>query len=486
MILRNSLLNFIGLAAPLLVAVFTIPYLIEELGTGRFGLLTLIWAVVSYFGLFDFGLGRALTHQVAITCSRDEHKDLPGITGTAYFILLILGLCAGVIMAITAPFLVSHIKDVSNPTEALNALYAMAVAMPFIVLTSGFRGVLEARHAFGIINMIRVPTGIFTFLGPVLVIWLFEPRLDYIAWALVIGRIIGCIIYAWFARRSLPLDHRNIFVSRSLFKPLCISGGWLAVSNVISPLMGYVDRFMIGILVSAIAVAYYATPNEIVTKLWIIPGALTAVLFPTFAAQMSRGSKKAQALFSDTLYWLFIAMLPIILAIFLFSYEILEMWINDEFANNSSEILQILVVGLFINSMAHIPFTFIQSSGHARVTAIIHLAEFPVFMFVLWWLINEYGVMGAAWAWLLRMVVDTTLMFAYAIPILGARVNSIINIKSLFVLVLVFLAFWTGLYSSVATRTMVLVAVTVVAMATLLPSIRAIRLKNNNVNEGIE
>ena len=54
---RHTVFNLIGLGAPLLVAVGTIPVLIHELGPGRFGLLTLIWAVVSYFGLFDLGLG---------------------------------------------------------------------------------------------------------------------------------------------------------------------------------------------------------------------------------------------------------------------------------------------------------------------------------------------------------------------------------------------------------------------------------------------
>jgi len=65
-ILRHSFLNLIGLAAPLALALFAIPVLLEGLGAARFGLLTLIWALVSYFGLFDLGLGRALTMQLAV------------------------------------------------------------------------------------------------------------------------------------------------------------------------------------------------------------------------------------------------------------------------------------------------------------------------------------------------------------------------------------------------------------------------------------
>ncbi len=53
---RDTLYNFVGLASPLLVAFYTIPRLIHGLGDARWGLLTLIWAVVSYFGLFALWL----------------------------------------------------------------------------------------------------------------------------------------------------------------------------------------------------------------------------------------------------------------------------------------------------------------------------------------------------------------------------------------------------------------------------------------------
>lgn len=486
MLLRNSLFNLIGLGGPLLAAIFTIPYLIAELGVERFGLLTLIWAVVSYFGLFDLGLGRALTQQVAITCSRDESQDLPSITGTAYLIMLVLGLCAGLIMALAAPSLVGQIKSVPNKSEAINALYAMAVAMPFIVLTSGFRGVLEARHAFGVVNLIRLPMGFFTFLGPAAVVWLVEPRLDLIAWVLAVGRIVGCLVHAWFAVRSLPEKYRALVVNRAWVRPLCINGGWLTVSNIISPLMGYVDRFMIGALVSAAAVAYYATPNEIVTKLWIIPGALTAVLFPTFAAQISRGGGEAQVLFKKVLLWLFLAMVPVVLVLILFAEDILRLWIDEEFASQSGTILRILAAGILINSLAHIPFTLIQSSGNARLTALIHVCEFPVFMLVLWWLTALYGIEGAAWAWLLRMIVDTGFMFSYAMPILGLRLATLVNIKLLLGMVLVPLMVWVGESAPATVRLIVLAIAVIAAAVTLLFSIQADRTATIRLGRGIE
>jgi O-antigen/teichoic acid export membrane protein len=57
----------------------------------------------------------------------------------------------------------------------------------------------------------------------------------------------------------------------------------MTVSNVVSPLMVYVDRFLIGAFLSISAVAYYVTPHEVVTKLLVLPGAVAAVFFPAFS-----------------------------------------------------------------------------------------------------------------------------------------------------------------------------------------------------------
>lgn len=431
-LLKNTLFNLIGLGAPLLVAVGTIPVLIHELGPSRFGLLTLIWAVVSYFGLFDLGLGRALTQQLAVVFDNNEHKKVGPLVATATALMAMLGVFAGVLMAAAAAWGVDLVHDVPDRQEAVNAVYAMALAMPFIVLTSGFRGILEARHAFGIVNLIRLPMGLFTFLGPLAVVLYMEPsRLDYIAWILVAGRVIACIVHAYYAWRVLPKERSALVWQADLLRPLCISGGWLTVSNIISPLMSYMDRFVIGAMVSASAVAYYATPQELVLKLAIVPMALTAVLFPALSASITNYKEQTYLLVRKAVFWLFLTILPITVAIALFAERLLGAWIDKNFASESAVFLQILSIAMFIGSMAQIPFTVIQSAGRSKITALIHCAEVPVFLLFLWFLTSLFGALGAAYAWLLRIVVDTLLMTLASMFVLGQSMVKILNFRML-------------------------------------------------------
>lgn len=411
MLLRNTVYNLLGLGLPLVVAIFTIPLLIEALGTSNFGVLTLIWAVVSYFGLFDLGLGRTLTLQMARAIAEGQERRVGPMVATALVAMAGLGIVIGTAMALFAGAAVGFMEAVPDPQQTVWAVAAMAVAIPAITLTSGLRGILEARHAFGIVNLIRLPMGVFTFLGPMLVAVFLEPRLDWIAWALVGGRWVACLLHGWFAWKVLPQDHGRLRFDMAEIRPLLSIGGWLTVSNIVSPLMGYADRFIIAGLVSAAAVAYYATPYEIVTKLWIVPGALTAVLFPTFAAQMAKGAGAGATLFRQSVSAMALVLLPVCAALAIFAHELLSFWIDAEFAANSTILLQIFALGVLVNSTAHIPFTLIQSAGRPQWTAMIHLAEIVPFLGLLWWATATFGPVGAALAWLLRITLDTLAMF---------------------------------------------------------------------------
>lgn len=50
---------------PMVAGVLVVPDLIHLLGTDRFGVLSISWVLVGYFGLLDMGLARGLTQYLA-------------------------------------------------------------------------------------------------------------------------------------------------------------------------------------------------------------------------------------------------------------------------------------------------------------------------------------------------------------------------------------------------------------------------------------
>lgn len=420
---KHSAFNLVGLGAPLLVALVSIPALLHALGAERFGLLTLVWAVTSYFGLFDFGLGRSLTQLLAVALARGQREDIGPLSFTALSLMAALGGLTALLLALGAPWIVHSLRQVTDIEETVAAFSLMAVALPAITVTAGLRGMLEAKHAFLVVNALRLPLGLWTFAGPWLMVAWFGPDLVPVVAALVAGRWAALMAHLVCVRRTMPELRARWHWQPRWLPSLCVAGGWLTLGNLVSPFMGYVDRFVIGVAVSAAAVAYYVTPQELVTKVWIVPGAVTAVLFPTFAAQIARQDASAGKLFGQSVVALALILLPITAGLALFAHELLAGWIGPELASHSAPLLTVFSIGIFVNCLAHVPLTYLQSAGEYRAPALLYCVELPVFVLLLWWATEKGGLMGATTVWLLRMVVDAGCLFWLAASRIPAQID---------------------------------------------------------------
>ena len=418
---RNSIWNLVGLGLPLVVAVVAIPRLVELLGTERFGLLAIGWAFIGYFSLFDLGLGRALTKLVAERIATGDADDLPELIGTGLVLLTALGVLASVAVLVAVPMLIESVLvvPISLRNEAKVGFSLLAYGLPVVMLSAALVGVLEGQQRFRTINLVRIPAGVLTYLGPLLAV-LAVPGLVSATLALVIVRIVSAVVYAWCARGMLPRG--GALLNRALIRPLLTFGGWVTVSNVVGPLMVYFDRFVIGAQLSLSAVAYYATPYEVITRAFILPAAVTAVIFPEMTMASVADPGRLDRLFRRTVEVVLALMTVPLALVVLFAPEGLELWLGREWAEQSTAVLRWLAVGVLISSVARVPFTLIQGAGRPDLTAKLHVAELPAYLLGLAVLLGAFGITGAAAAWTLRNLIDMALLFW-----LGVRVAPAIS-----------------------------------------------------------
>jgi O-antigen/teichoic acid export membrane protein len=178
--------------------------------------------------------------------------------------------------------------------------------------------------------------------------------------------------------------------------------------------MVYFDRFLIGVLVSMTAVAYYATPFDVATKLWLIPLSVVGVLFPAISASFPQDRDHTAWLFRRGIVWVFLMLFPIILLLVLFAPEIMAFWLGSGFSHHSSRVMQLLLIGVLINSLAFVPMVLVQGAGRPDLSSKLHLLEAPLYFGMLWWFTTTWGITGAAIAWSLRIVIDLLCLFYLA------------------------------------------------------------------------
>ena len=412
---RNTVWNLIGSCAPILVAIVCLPVLKTTLGTDRLGIISLAWAIIGYFGFFDLGLSRALTKLVAEKLGAQRLDEIPAMVWTSLFLMGGIGVASAVVAFLLVPWLVQHPLKVPAElqVETTHAFYWICLSIPIVVVTAGLRGVLEALQRFRLATAIRIPMGIFTYLGPVLMLP-FSHSLVPIMAVLVLGRVIAGVAHLWACFRAFPALQDSRSFHASAVGPLFRFGTWMTVSNVVAPVMVSFDRFLIGSMISVSAVAFYAVPYEVVTRLLIVAGALVGVLFPAFSTVVASDRQRLVFLFDSGVKYIFLALFPITLILVAFAPEALQFWLGSDSARHSAPVAQILAVAIFLNSLAQLPFAHVQGAGRPDITAKLHLIELPIYVITLLLLAKSMGITGVALAWLLRVTIDTVLLFVFS------------------------------------------------------------------------
>lgn len=418
---KNVIWNFAGALAPAVCALVCLPILKHKLGLDRLGIISLAFVIVGYFSLFDFGLGRALTKMVAERLGQHNSDEIPALIWTSLCLMTIFGLLGAALGFKVTPWYVDRIITISPSLqrEALVSFYWLSASIPIVVITAGLRGVLEALQEFRLATAIRAPISIFTYVGPVLVIPISHSVAAIVA-VLVIGRLLACIGYVWACFSVLPNLRRIRFASPASLFSLLHFGAWMTVSNAVSPLMLWFDRFVIAALVSVSAAAYYAIPSEIVIRLTIVPYAILGVLFPAFSTASAHDPKRLDLLWQATLRYIFIAQFPMILLLIAFAPEWLRLWLGADFAQHSAFVARWLLAAILINSVAQVPYAHLQSIGRPDIIAKFQACELFVYAGILYLLTERFGINGVAVAWFLRIAVESVFFFFSSVRFLPA------------------------------------------------------------------
>lgn len=393
--------------APVAISIAFVPVLIGRLGTERFGVLVLVWALVGYAGVLDLGLGRALARIVARRRNSDGSSALDApLLRTGLVCLLVLGVVLGVTVVATSTLLVSSLDASSAVTSELReALPLCGLTIVLTVVYGGAIGVVEGGLQFRRANLSRIAIGILTVGGATIVsaVW---TDLTSLIWCLAIARLAGLgILYSPVLAYLGPRLRSHGLSSRKL-REFLHEAKWLSLSNLIGPVLTLGDRLAIWGSVPAGIAAYYLTPLEVVSKILIVPGAVMNALFPRFAALELDPFQLRRVLLVGTAS-IIVLVLPLVVVILVFGQQLLTVWIDSAFADQSHSVAGILALGVLANSVACVPFAYLQSTGMAHRAAIIHFVEAPVYVCALIYVAPRYGITGIAVVWTSRMVLDS-------------------------------------------------------------------------------
>lgn len=404
---KNTIWNLIGSGLPLLAAVFCIPYLINHLGKESFGILTLIWAVIGYFSLFDMGVGRALTFELSKLNKENNLLQIASTLKAGLIITVATGFIGSLTMLAISPILASSWLKISTQYhhDATLAFSIAAIGVIPTTITSGLRGALEGLGRFPASNINKLIIGFCMFALPVLSIIIHGNSLWRITLYLVLTRLIVLGI-ATAQLKSYIFQSGNTSFELNV-KPLLNYGVWVAVTGVVGPMMVYGDRFFVSALVGTAQLPFYSVPQEGLQRLLILPAALCGALLPQLSAA---ATNELKSIYKSNYKRVAKVMFVLCLFASILAFPVLSLWLSREFAEKSIEIVLILSIGIWLNSMAQVPYTLLHARGNPKVTAQFHILQLIIYIILIWFLAAKFGLIGAALAWVIRVALDLAML----------------------------------------------------------------------------
>ena len=410
---RNAWLNFVSQAGPLLVAVATIPFIVKGLGVERFGLLSIAWIAPEFFTFIDLGLGRAITKYVAVALGKGDRDRVCGLVWTAMTFQAVLGCFGSLVLIGMTTFLTEQLLNIpaALEPEAKDLFRLTALSIPLVLVSTSLTGLLGAGQRFDLLSSVNATFHITNIVITLVGVLIFNWGLPEIAAFVLAARFVVLLAYYRLCIYVYSFFRKPRFYFSGLPNLLAF-GGWVTVSGVVVPALLYMDRFVIGASMTMAAVAYYSIPFEIVARLWTVPTSLAATLFPALS-MLSGQQEQVQRLSSllcGSMKWMILILGAAVLMITAFAHDILELWLGSSFAQESALVLQILAVGILINSAVQVQYAFLQALGRPDLTAKFHLIQLPLHGLVLWCLVSSWGIPGAALAQSIRLSVEALLL----------------------------------------------------------------------------
>jgi O-antigen/teichoic acid export membrane protein len=162
---RQTLFALFSQGLPMLLGIALIPILIKEMGTERFGFLSVVWSMLGYFGFLDLGISRTITKMVAEEGVHPADRQNFNFIHVGHQLVQWVSVIGAILGSAIVVLNFHHIfkVDAVMASELKWSAVIIMVTVPFVVLTSYYRGLLDGRFKFSESNWIQVCGGILLF-----------------------------------------------------------------------------------------------------------------------------------------------------------------------------------------------------------------------------------------------------------------------------------------------------------------------------------
>jgi len=365
--------------------------LAARLGPGDYGNLSIALALFNFFGIIAvLGLTQGVQRYVPYYLGKKEEAKADGIVLFSLRTAFVFGLVIGFLLFLFSDLLA--VKFFHEPKLSL-LIKLIAFIVPIDVVRNIFINLCKAHNyiipevfARNLVENFSkiVLTAIFLLLG----YGLFGAALGY-----VLAIVISTLFSFYFVRK--------VFSFSSHVKPVYERKVWLAYSiplllnHFLLLVMLWTDTLMLGFFRGSNEVGVYNAAAPTAQLIYVLPAALLSLFLPVLSGLYSKSEKKAfNSCYLAVTKWIFIANVFVLLALGLFSRQILGVLFGKDYIAGGV-VLVVLVAGYFIYHLSLASNNILMIVERTKLVFFVSFVGAVFNVILNYLLIPDYGFLGA-------------------------------------------------------------------------------------------
>jgi O-antigen/teichoic acid export membrane protein len=418
-LINNVLYNVLGNVFTTLISLALMPYIVHKLGDYMYGVFSLAMAVVGYFTILDLGFGVAVIKYLAERGAGGDEKRISRTLGTALTANIAAGSAGAIAMFFGAGYIASHFFKTAHhagmpPAQAITAVKISAVIFLLSMVSALFLAIPQARQRFDLLNWLRVVTKLVQTLGMAAVLAL-GGTLSQVLYLYAAVTFLSFIYYYHVSRRILPAGCSLLprFDSGS-FKLLLSFGMFTTLSKVADLLAHMLAPLIIGAMLSANWVTYYALPGVLAGMIMLAASIIAPVIFPAASELDSSDARdKLKLLYTRSVKYCYTLTLPLFVVLVAMPHAIMRYWQGEIYARNGAAVLALLSAGGLFEALTTTPAMIIVGVGRPDIQAYFAIGAGVMNTALCFILIPRFGITGAAEAFAITAGVTAFLFFIF-------------------------------------------------------------------------
>lgn len=428
-VIKNTYYYFFSQVISLLMPLFLTPFIIMKIGDTQFGIYTLILGVLGTFGLLDLSLSTSFIKFISEYFHKNNIERLNNTVSTGFYIYLFFTIILTIIAFFSTDYLASVINIPADLTDTFKNTFRISLLIFFLSNAFGiFSTVLIVLQKMYITSIINVVFGLLNFIS-VIILLNNGFGLYGIIWSQAITMAAGILFTVIYSYRSLPQMKISLSrFSKISLKEMSVFGLQMQISKMATFASDKFDELLLGVFTSLNNVTLFNVGNRIVRFGKFFPSQFIVQIAPVAAELKSKEEEeKLNSLMSDMTKYLVVITSPLFVYIFIFSQLIIFTWLGEGY-ETASLIVKILIAGQLANIALSAPGnSIIPNIGQPKYQMYEGLIHLLLNVSVSYFLIRQFGVIGAAYGNTIATVIASSYVFIVSVKFFGKNIFDILK-----------------------------------------------------------